>query len=215
MAAMPRAALLGWYSFLPAMLTLFISVLERIRWCTDVLKKRKVPCILQPTCSRRPFCAHTQQRRWSTAGKPAPRSECSISSAGRCECHPEPAQFFQCTPCRLSPPCQCIHERKIRLKESQMFESVILNENIFWKLCDLPDGSQHLTEPCPSSLAFESNNQWPPSPAPVRAAGKIQMGQILMRGYQSIINKLVYKPWVVHEGKQGLIKIDKCILLLS
>lgn len=60
----------------------------------------------------------------------------------------------------------------------------------------LPDGSRHLIEPCPSSLAFESNNQWPPSPAPVRAAKKkiIQMGQILMTGCELIINKLVYKP---------------------
>lgn len=36
---------------------------------------------------------------------------------------------------------------------------------------NLPGGSRHLIEPCPSSPAFENKNLWPLSPAPLRAEG--------------------------------------------
>lgn len=64
------------------------------------------------TCIPPPFCGNYLPRHQSTAGKPAPHLMCSISSAGRCECHPKLVLFCLRSPCMFSPSVEKTGEEK-------------------------------------------------------------------------------------------------------
>lgn len=176
MAAIPRAALWGGYSFLPAESSSFIGATEdaAMQFSNKILHSCNLHVAVDHFARVLGSVVEVLQVRLHLAQRaPYPQLVDMSVTQNR-------LSLFKALPADFHHLGNAFSGGRSYRKAAKCLNLIIC---VFCcEVYTLPGGSRRLIEPCPSSRAFESNNPWPPLPVPVRAA-EINRNRMLSVNY--------------------------------